>query len=102
MAMDYFTPMGASTVVAATASNVAGSFTMPSSANCIMISNCSATLHVSVAMAVSGATTTLGGSMTLPPASYVIVAANPQVASVSAIGSGAGPTNVVFTPGRAG
>ncbi len=97
--MPKFTPTGASTVVAATASNVAGAFTMPAGANAIHIANTSATLHVSVAMAVSGATTTLGGSLTLPPMSYIIVDANPQIASVSAIGSGAGPTNVVFTPG---
>lgn len=100
--MDYFTPMGTSTVVAATASNVAGAFTMPSAANSIHIANTSATLYVSVAMAVSGATTTLGASLSLPPMCDIIVGANPQVASVSAIGSGAGPTAVVFTPGRTG
>ncbi len=100
--MDYFTPMGASTSVSATGSNVAGAFTMPSGANCIHIANTSATLYVSVAMAASGATTTLGGSLTIPPMCDIIVAANPQIASVSAIGSGAGPTAVVFTPGRTG
>jgi hypothetical protein len=100
--MNEFSPMGAATVVAATASNVAGAFTMPAGATCIHIANTSATLYVSVAMATSSASTTLGGSLSLPPMSQIVVAANPKVASVSAIGSGAGPTAVVFTPGRCG
>jgi len=97
-----FTPTGTATVVAATASNVAGSFTMPTGSNAIHIANTSATLYVSVAMAVSSATTTLGASLSLPPMSHITVAASPLIASVSAIGSGAGPTAVVFTPGRLG
>lgn len=102
MAMDYFTPMGAATSVAATGSSVAGAFTMPNGANCIHIANTSATLYVSVATAAAGASATLGGSLTLPPMGHIVVAANPQIASVAAIGSAAGPTAVVFTPGRAG
>lgn len=97
-----FTPTGASTVVSATASNVAGAFTMPPGANAIHIANTSATLYVSVAMAASSASTTLGGSLTLPPMGQIVVPINPQIASVSAIGSAAGPTAVVFTPGRVG
>ena len=97
-----FSPMGAATVVAATGSNVAGAFTVPPNATAVHIANTSATLHVSVALAESGATTTLGGSLTLPPMGHIVIGLNPRVASVSAIGSAAGPTNVVFTPGRFG
>ena len=100
--MSIFSPMGASTVVAATGSNVAGAFVTPANATAVHIANTSATLHVSVALAASSASTTLGGSLTLPPMGQIVIGLNPQVASVSAIGSGAGPTNVVFTPGRFG
>lgn len=99
--MQPFSPLGAATVVSATDSNVAGAFTAPSGTTAVHIANTSATLYVSVALAASGASTTLGGSLTLPPMGHIVIGCNEKIASVSAIGSAAGPTAVVFTPGRA-
>jgi hypothetical protein len=100
--MSYFSATGTATSVAATASSVSGVFTLPSGSNAIHIANTSASLYVSVALAASAASATLGGGLTLPPLGHIVVHANPTVASVAAIGSGAGPTPVVFTPGRVG
>lgn len=98
--MPTFSPMGAAVSVSATGSSVAGALTMPSGATSVHIANTSATLYVSVALAVTGATATLGQNLTLPPMGHIIVDANSTIASVAAIGSAAGPTAVVFTPGR--
>lgn len=99
--MSNFTPMGASVSVAATASSVDETITMPSGANAMHVANTSATLYVSVAMDVDAAVTAvLGAGLTLPPMSHIVVDANPGITIVGAIGSGAGPTAVVFTPGR--
>lgn len=97
-----FSPMGAGVSVSATGSSVAGAITVPSGANAVHVANTSATLYVSVALAVSSATATLGESVTLPPMGHIVLGVHPAIASVAAIGSAAGPTAVVFTPGRVG
>jgi hypothetical protein len=56
--------------------------------------------YVSVGWGSSAQTVTLGASLKSPPMSSVVVDINPQTAHVAAIGSGAGPTAVVFTPVR--
>lgn len=86
--------------VAATASNVQGSIVMPTGANGLHIANTSATLYVSVAYGTSAQTTVLGTFPTIPPMGQLVVDTNPNISSVAAIGSGAGPTAVVFTPVR--
>jgi hypothetical protein len=98
-----FAPMGTSVNVAATASSVGGSIVLPSTANALYICNTSATLYVTAAWGSSAPTAILGGGATqvsLPPLGSVLVEANPTVAFVAAIGSGAGPTTVCFTPCR--
>jgi len=97
--MQAFSPMAGSVSVSATASNVAAAITMPAIANALYVANTSATLYVSIAYATAGATTTLGGGVTIPPMTAILIEIPPgQIASVSAIGSAAGPTAVVFTP----
>lgn len=98
--MPTFSPLGTAVSVSATASSVAGAITMPSRANALHIANTSATLYVSVATAVSAASATLGANLTIPPMGHIVVDASDKIGSVAAIGSGAGPTAVVFTPGR--
>lgn len=104
MCISDFTPLGAATSVSATASSVAGALTWPAGANALHIVNTSATLYVSTAWATSSASATLGSTgVTLPPMGHIVVPlGNSAIASVAAIGSGAGPTPVVFTPGRVG
>ena len=97
-----FTPVGTAVSVAATGSSVAGAITMPVPANGLHIANTSTTLYTTVAFASAGAVATLGTGLTIPALGQVIIAVNPQTASVAAIGSGAGPTAVVFTPIRLG
>ncbi len=96
----FGTVHGSSAVVAATASSVSGTITMPGGFNGLHIANTSATLYVSARWGVGAPTATLGSSLSLPPMSHVIVEANDIVTHVAAIGSGAGPTAVVFTPVR--
>jgi len=99
--MTDFSPMGTSVSVSATGSSVSGAITMPSGSNAMHIANTSATLYVTVGADVDGALTlTLGTSLTLPPMSQIVIPANPLINIVAAIGSAAGPTAVVFTPGR--
>lgn len=86
--------------VAATASNVQGTLTMPKGYNALHIANTSATLYVSVRWGTAAQTCTLGSSLTLPPLGQVVVEANELITDVAAIGSAAGPTAVVFTPCR--
>lgn len=96
-----FSPMTGSVSVSATASNVAGAITMPALANALYVVNTSTTVYVSIAYAASSASTTLGGGPTIPPGGAVLIEVPPGViGSVSAIGSAAGPTAVVFTPAR--
>lgn len=96
--MNFGTVHGSSTSVGATASNVQGTITMPDGYDGLHIANTSATLYVSVRYGPSAQTATLGSSLTIPPMSYVVVEANDQIGHLAAIGSGAGPTPVVFTP----
>jgi len=99
--MTSFSPMGTAVSVSATGSSVGGAMTWPAGANALHIANTSATLYVSVATDVDGtATATLGANLTLPPMGHIVIAANPSTNAVAAIGSAAGPTAVVFTPGR--
>ncbi len=96
--MSMGTVHGSSVSVAATASNVQESIVMPSVFDALHIANTSATLYVSVRWGASAQTATLGSSLTIPPMSHVTIEANNKVTDVAAIGSGAGPTAVVFTP----
>ncbi len=102
--MPSFTPLGhgSSTSVAATDSAVGGTITCPAGTNALHIANTSATLYVSCRWGVGAQTgVTLGDSFTLPPKGHRIVDVNGNtVTHVAAIGSAAGPTAVVFTPGR--
>lgn len=96
--MSFGTLHGSSVSVAATASNVQGSITMPAGYNGLHIANTSATLYVSVRWGAAAQTATLGSSLTIPPMGHAVVEANDTASDVAAIGSGAGPTAVVFTP----
>ena len=89
--------MAKSKAVAATASNVGTTIDM-TGANGLMITNTSATLYVCVAWGTSAPTAVLDTYPAIPPMSYITVGANDLITHVSAIGSGAGPTKVVFTP----
>ena len=96
--MAFGTVHGSSTSVSATASNVQGTIAMPSGYNGLHIVNTSTTLYVSVRWGPAAQTAVLGDSLTLTPNSQAVVEANDAVTNVAAIGSGAGPTAVVFTP----
>lgn len=91
---------GSSVLIAATASSVAGAITMPSGFNGLHIANFSATLGVSVRYGVGAQTAVLGDSISIPPMRQVVVEATDKITDLAAIGSGAGPTSVVFTPVR--
>lgn len=93
-----FTPMAGSVTVAATASSVSGAIVMPAIANALYVVNTSATLQVTVAYDTVAPTAVLFGGATLGPNQVLLLDAAPSTAFVAAIGSGAGPTNVIFTP----
>lgn len=98
-----FAPLGVSVAVSATASSVGASIVMPMRANALYIANTSATLYATAAWGSSAPTALLGGGdgqVTIPPLGSVLVEANPSAVFVAAIGSGAGPSVVVFTPCR--
>jgi hypothetical protein len=99
--MSYpFASMAGAVKIAATGSNVQGTITFPVTANALHIANTSATLYVTAKWGVGAQTATLGGDgISIPPMSYVIVEAGPATSHLAAIGSGAGPTDVIFTPG---
>lgn len=92
-------PIGASTSVAATASSAGGTITM-GSMNALHIANTSATLYVSVRWGVGAQTAVLGSDPTIPPMGQLLIDVPAATTHVAAIGSGAGPTPVVFTPCR--
>lgn len=97
--MQAFTVTGAGVTVSATASNVQGTITMPARSNAIHIVNTSATLYVTAKFGIGAQTATLGAAgITLPPMGQVLIEANDTITHIAAIGSGAGPTAVVFTP----
>ena len=100
--MGPFAPMTGATSISATASSVAGTITMPEVANALHIANTSATLYVTAKWGVGAQTATLGGDgVTIPPMSQVLVEVpRNTITHLAAIGSGAGPTAVVFTPAR--
>ncbi len=98
--MQAFTPLPGATSVSATASSVAGTITMPSLANALHIANTSATQSAEALINGFSASATLGAGLTIPPMSQVLVEANNTITHLAAIGSGAGPTAVVFTPAR--
>lgn len=88
---------GSSITVSATGSSVSGAITCT---DCVAlhIVNTSATLHVAAAWGVGAPTASLTADIGIPPMGQVVVAINPQVTHVAAIGSAAGPTAVRFTP----
>jgi hypothetical protein len=92
---------GTSTTVAATAASVDESITC-TDCDALYISNTSATLNVGVRWGVGAQTAVLATDLNIPPMGQVLVGINATVDTVAAIGSGAGPTNVVFTPVRRG
>ena len=91
---------GRSISVAATASSVGSTSLNMADANSLHIANTSATLYACVRWGTGAQTAVLGQDLTIPPMGQVIVGAGPQITGVAAIGSGAGPTAVVFTPCR--
>jgi hypothetical protein len=97
--MQAFSPMAGGVNVAATASSVSGTITMPAIANALYVANSSATLHVGVATGAGSAPTAALTSMLIPPMGSVLIEV-PQglITHVAAIGSAAGPTTVNFTP----
>lgn len=88
---------GAGISVAATASSVSGAITM-TGCDAIHVVNTSTTLYVAIAQGVGAPTVTLAGGLAIPPMGSVVIASNEAVTHVAAIGSGAGPTAVRFTP----
>ena len=88
---------GTSVSVAATASSVGGTIDC-TGCDKIHVANTSATLYVSICVGVGAQTAVLGTHLTIPPMGQVVIGANALVTGVAAIGSGAGPTAVVFTP----
>lgn len=90
-----------SITVSATASSVSGAITC-TDCDALYIVNTSATLHVSVAWGVGAPTATLAGDIGIAPLGSLVVAINPQITHVAAIGSAAGPTAVRFTPVKRG
>lgn len=102
MTTPAFAPHPGAVSVAATASSVSSAITMQATSNALHIANTSATLYVTIAIGVGDApTAVLGGDrITIPPLGALVIEANPATTHVAAIGSGAGPTAVVFTPGR--
>lgn len=91
---------GNSTNVAATGSSVAGTLTPTVGMNACHVSNSSATLTVGVRIGVGAQTAVLTTDINIPPMSQVVLAMSPLDTGCAAIGSGAGPTAVVFTPCR--
>lgn len=99
--MTVFAPMTGTIPVSAIATSTNGGITFPAGANAMHIINTSTTLYVSVSFGSGAQTVNLGTSgISIPPMGQIIVEANPTVAFVGAIASGAGPTAVIFTPGR--
>lgn len=95
-------PLGGAVTVSATASSVSAAIVMPAGANALHIANTSTTLYVTVTTGQGSATAVLGtgAGITIPPMDELTIEANPRTDTVAAIGSGAGPTPVVFTPCR--
>lgn len=92
---------GSGITVAATGSSVSGAISM-TGCDAIFVTNTSTSLHVSVAIGVGAPTATLAGDLCIPPATSVLIAAGEQITHVAAIGSGAGPTAVMFMPIKRG
>lgn len=90
---------GTAVSCAATASSVGSAITM-GEANGLHVANTSATLYVCVRYGVGTQTAVLGTDLAIPPMSAVVIDAPSKTTHVAAIGSGAGPTAVVFTPVR--
>lgn len=93
-----YSVMSGSVAVAATASSVSASITMPAVADGLLVVNTSGTDYVTAVWGTGAQTATLHGGLTLPPGGAALVAVGPLVNTVAAIGSAAGPNNVVFTP----
>lgn len=97
-----FAPViGGSTQVSASGTS-ADEALVSTGTSAMMITNPSATLSVAVRWGVGAQTAVLATDMTIPPASYVIVAIAGNENMVAAIATGAGPTLVQFTPGNGG
>lgn len=97
-----YSVLSGTTSVAATASNVQAAITMGTGTDGLLIVNTSADVSVTVAYGTAAQVATLYGGLTLPPGGATVVVVGPSVANVSAIGSAAGPSNVVFTPVKIG
>lgn len=92
---------GGSIVVSATASSVGGTVDC-TGCDAIYVANTSATLYVAVRAGTGAQTAVLTTDVVIPPMSSVVLPANDTITNVAAIGSGAGPTVVGFSPIRRG
>lgn len=92
---------GSGASVSATASSVGAALDC-TGCDALHIVNTSATLYVAARWGVGAQTAVLATDIAIPPQSQVVVGINPAVTHVAAIGSGAGPTVVRFTPVRRG
>jgi hypothetical protein len=90
-------PAGRSVRVSATASSVGTTINM-TGCDQIYVVNTSTTLNVAVRVGVGAQTAVLTTDVLIPPFGWIILAANPSVTHVAAIGSAAGPTIVQFSP----
>lgn len=91
------TVAGKSKAVSATGSSVGTTIDMDRASG-LHIVNTSTTLYVCVRFGTSSQTAVLDQDLAIPPQGQVVVGANEGITHVAAIGSGAGPTKVVFTP----
>ena len=92
---------GTSVSVSATGSSVGAAIDC-TGCDKIHVVNTSATLYVSVRAGVGAQTAVLATDISIPPLGQMVLAVNPAVDNVAAIGSAAGPTVVKFTPLRRG
>lgn len=90
-----------SIVVSATASSVGGTVDC-TGCDAIYVTNTSVTLYVAVRAGVGAQTAVLTTDILIPPQGSILLPANDTTTGVAAIGSGAGPTVVGFSPIRRG
>ena len=92
---------GTSVVVSATAASV-GTTISCEGCDAILVTNTSTTLYVAVRRGTGAQTAVLTTDAIIPPFGQIVMSVNDRVDNVAAIGSGAGPTIVGFTPIRRG
>ena len=95
--MRAFSPLGASVTVAATASSVSGTLPGTAGGACLVYNNGS--VYVAVAFGKGAAPTATLNDTPIPPNTALVLSIPEDVTHVAAIGSGAGPSNVIFQRG---